>query len=158
MKIPSVGPPGRREDQAGTEQRRGFSKDHVGYAVLVVPMSLTGVGFSLALPPLTKAVVGSVATADLGIASGAFSSMRQLGGAFGVAILAVAFATIGSYTSAAAFSGGYTRAMLLAAGLALAGAIAATALPGRRRPARPRTSPRIEQAQPAAPPSSGHAA
>ncbi|MDR0359365.1 MAG: MFS transporter [bacterium] len=134
------------------------SSPHVSYTVLVVPMSLTGVGFSLALPPLTKAVVGSVATADLGIASGAFSSMRQLGGAFGVAILAVAFATNGSYTSAAVFSSGYTRAMLFAAGLALAGAVAATALPARRRPARPSTSPRIEQAQPAAPPSSGHAA
>jgi hypothetical protein len=58
--------------------------------------------------------------------------MRQLGGAFGVAILAVAFAGNGRYASASAFSDGYTRAMLVAGGLALAGAFAGVALrPGR---------------------------
>jgi len=104
----------------------------VGYPALAVPMSVVGVGFSLALPPLTKAGVGAVALADIGKASGAFSTMRQLGGAFGVAILAMAFAGNGRYSSAAAFSDGYTRAMLVAAGLALAGAFAGAALrPGR---------------------------
>jgi EmrB/QacA subfamily drug resistance transporter len=104
----------------------------VDYLALLVPMSVIGVGFSLALPPLTKAVVGAVPVTDIGKASGAFSTMRQLGGAFGVAILAVAFAGSGRYASAAAFSDGYTRAVLLAAGLALAGAFAAAALPAGR--------------------------
>src|SRR4029453_8031386 len=57
------------------------------YAELVVPMTIAGVGFSMALPAVTKAVVGGVAMTDVGKASGAFSTMRQLGGAFGVAIL-----------------------------------------------------------------------
>lgn len=57
--------------------------------------------------------------------------MRQLGGALGVAILAVAFASNGDYTSATAFTHGYSRVMLLAAGLALAAAIAGAALPAR---------------------------
>jgi len=61
--------------------------------------------------------------------------MRQLGGAFGVAILAAVFAAAGGYTSAAAFSAGFAPAIAAAAGLALAGALAALALPGRPRQA-----------------------
>ena len=57
--------------------------------------------------------------------------MRQLGGAFGVAILAAVFTTAGSYASAGAFSAGFRPALAAAAGLALAGGLAALALPGR---------------------------
>ncbi len=116
----------------------------VSYLALAVPMSVVGVGFSLALPPLTKAVVSAVPVSDIGKASGAFSTMRQLGGAFGVAILAVAFSGSGRYASASAFSDGYTPAMLVAAGLALAGAVAAGALPGRRLTARAAPTPQVQ--------------
>jgi hypothetical protein len=68
---------------------------------------------------------------DIGKASGSFSMMRQLGGAFGIAILAAVFASAGGYTSAAAFSVGFVPAIAAATGLALAGALAALALPGR---------------------------
>jgi hypothetical protein len=57
--------------------------------------------------------------------------MRQLGAAFGVAILAAVFASAGGYTSAAAFSAGFAPAIGAASGLALAGALAGLALPGR---------------------------
>jgi hypothetical protein len=57
--------------------------------------------------------------------------MRQLGGAFGIAIAAAVFATVGGYTSAAAFSAGFAPAIAAATGLALAGALAALVLPGR---------------------------
>jgi hypothetical protein len=76
-------------------------------------------------------VVGSVPHGDIGKASGAFTMMRQLGGAFGVAIAAAVFATAGGYTSAAAFSAGFAPAIAAATGLALAGALAGLALPGR---------------------------
>ncbi len=75
--------------------------------------------------------VGSVPRADIGKASGSFSMMRQLGSAFGVAILAAVFAAAGSYTSAAAFSAGFAPAIAAATGLALAGALTGLALPGR---------------------------
>jgi hypothetical protein len=75
--------------------------------------------------------VGSVPRGDIGKASGSFSMMRQLGGAFGIAIAAAVFATAGGYTSAAAFSDGFAPAIAAAAGLALAGAFAGLALPGR---------------------------
>jgi len=73
------------------------ARAHMPYAELIAPMSITGVAFSMALPAVTKAVVGGVAMQDIGKASGAFSTMRQLGGAFGVAILVAVFAAAGSY-------------------------------------------------------------
>jgi EmrB/QacA subfamily drug resistance transporter len=104
----------------------------VAYVELAVPMTISGVGFSIALPAVTKTVVGSVAPPDMAKASGAFTTLRQLGAAFGVAILAAAFTRAGGYGSAGAFSDGYVVAMAAAAALSLAGAMAAVALDARR--------------------------
>ena len=101
----------------------------LAYLELVAPMTVAGIGFSMALPAVTKAVVGGVAMQDIGKASGAFSTMRQLGGAFGVAILVAVFSAAGSYGSAQAFSDGFGPAIAVAAGLAFAGAVAASLLP-----------------------------
>jgi EmrB/QacA subfamily drug resistance transporter len=103
-----------------------------GYPALITPMFLIGAGLALAIPAATRSVTSNVPPADIGTASGAFTTMRQLGGAFGVAILAAAFAATGSYASPAAFSRGFTTAFLVAAGLALAGAATGAVLPGLR--------------------------
>jgi EmrB/QacA subfamily drug resistance transporter len=103
----------------------------MAYPALLVPMMISGAGLGLALPAVTRAVVGSVPPADIGKASGSFSMMRQLGGAFGIAILAAVFAASGSYASPAAFSDGFAPAMAGAAALALAAAFVGAALPGR---------------------------
>jgi len=103
----------------------------LAYPAMLAPMMISGAGLGLAIPAMTKAVVGSVPRADIGKASGSFSMMRQLGSAFGVAILAAVFAAAGSYTSAAAFSAGFAPAIAAATGLALAGALSGLALPGR---------------------------
>ena len=103
----------------------------LAYPAFLAPMVLSGAGLGLTLPAVTKAVVGSVPPGDIGKASGCFSMMRQLGGAFGVAIQAAVFASAGGYTSAAAFSAGFTPAIAAATGLALAGALAGLVLPGR---------------------------
>ena len=116
-----------------------------GYLVLVVPMTMVGAGFALAIPAVTRSVTSSVPPADIGPAAGAFAAMRQLGGAFGVAILGAAFAAAGSYATPAAFSRGFTAAFYVAAGLALVGAVAGTILPRLRD----RTSPAAAQ-EPAA--------
>ena len=116
---------------AGLAWIAALARPAVSYWALVVPMVVVGAGFSLALPALTKSVVGSVATGDIGKASGAFSTMRQLGGAFGVAIPAAVFAAAGSFLSAAAFSAGFTAAIAVTAGLALAGTAVSVALPPR---------------------------
>jgi EmrB/QacA subfamily drug resistance transporter len=107
-----------------------------GYPALIAPMTIIGVGLALAIPAVTRSVTSSVPPADIGTASGAFSTMRQLGGAFGVAVLGVAFAATGSYASPAAFSRGFVTAFGVAAGITLAGTVAGAILPGRgnRRP------------------------
>jgi len=117
-----------------------------GYPALITPMVLIGAGLALAIPAATRAVTSTVAPADIGTASGAFSTMRQLGGAFGVAIVGAAFAATGSYASPAAFSRGFTTAFVVAACLALAGAATGTILPGLRG----RPSPALSQ-EPARP-------
>ena len=120
---------------AGLAWIAAIAAPRLAYPVMLAPMIISGAGFAMALPAVTKAVVGSVPPGDIGKASGTFSTMRQLGGAFGVAILAAVFTAAGSYASPAAFSGGFVPATSAAAALALAGVLAALALPGRRNPA-----------------------
>jgi EmrB/QacA subfamily drug resistance transporter len=117
----------------------------VSYLTIIGPMALSGAGLALAIPAVTKSVVGSVAPGDIGKASGSFSTMRQLGGAFGVAILAAVFAATGSYASATAFSNGFAPATGAACGLALAGVVAGLILPGRLRAVRPPVAPTESQ-------------
>jgi len=104
----------------------------LAYPTMIAPMVVSGSGFAMAIPAVTKSVVSSVAPSDIGKASGAFSTMRQLGAAFGIAVLVAVFAAAGSYASARAFSAGFAPAIGVAAGLSLAGAIAGLALPRRR--------------------------
>ena len=110
-----------------------IARPGLAYAMMIAPMVISGSGFAMAIPAVTKSVVSSVASQDIGKASGAFSTLRQLGGAFGVAALVAVFAAVGNYASARAFSDGFAPAIGAAAGLSLAGAIAGLVLP-RRRP------------------------
>jgi MFS family permease len=102
-----------------------------GYLPLIAPMTIVGAGLALAMPAVTRSVTSIVPPGDIGTASGAFTTMRQLGGAFGVAVLGAVFAATGGYSTPAAFSRGFAAAFAVAAGLALAGAAAGTLLPGR---------------------------
>jgi EmrB/QacA subfamily drug resistance transporter len=101
----------------------------VPYGSLVLPMLVGGAGFSLAVPAVTRSAVSLVARTDLAKASGAFSTLRQLGGAFGVAILGTVFAASGGYGTAALFIDGFAPALTIAALLALGGTVAALAIP-----------------------------
>jgi MFS family permease len=120
----------------------------IGYPALIAPMSIAGVGFAIAIPAVTRAVTSTVPPADIGKASGAYATMRQLGGAFGVAIPAAAFAATGSYASPTTFSDGFVTTFGVAAGIALAGAVTGAVLPGRNK----RQAP-WESHKPARPPS-----
>jgi len=101
------------------------------YLSLVAPLIMSGAGVSMAMPAAQNAVLGAVAPSEIGKASGTFNMLRFLGGVFGVATLSTLFAASGHFGSAAAFNGGFTVAMALAATLSLAGAIAGSWLPGR---------------------------
>ncbi|MEU9828452.1 MFS transporter [Micromonospora chersina] len=110
-----------------------ISEPGIGYATTAVAMTVGGLGFSLALPAVTKSVVSRVSPQDIGRASGTFSTLRQLGGAFGVALTGAVFATAGGYATARAFSNGYVPAMSVSAALAFAATAAGMVLPRHRR-------------------------
>jgi EmrB/QacA subfamily drug resistance transporter len=109
------------------------AREHLGYAAIVAPLVLAGCGVSMAMVAAQNCVIGAVPPADLGKASGTFNTLRQLGGTFGIAILAAVFTSTGSYASARAFGAGFVPAAEVAAGLSLAGAVAGAFVPSRRR-------------------------
>jgi EmrB/QacA subfamily drug resistance transporter len=104
----------------------------LAYTELLPPFVVAGVGVSMAIPAAQTAVLGSLASEAVGKAAGANSMMRELGGVFGIAVTVAVFAGAGGYASAATFSEGFEPAILVAAGFAAAGALAALGLPGRR--------------------------
>ena len=73
----------------------------VSYVDLVVPFTLSGIGMGLFFAPVANVVLSSVRPAEEGQASGANSAIRELGGVFGVAVLASVFTHYGSYDSPA---------------------------------------------------------
>ncbi len=104
------------------------ARTDVPYAEMIPPLIVAGVGISTALPAAQNAVVSSVAPSEIGKASGTFSMMRQLGGAFGLAIGVAVFTGAGSYASPDAFTDGFGPALAVAASLSLAGAVAGLSL------------------------------
>jgi EmrB/QacA subfamily drug resistance transporter len=107
-----------------------------GYPAMVPAMVLAGVGVSTAMPAVQTATVGAVPPSAIGKASGVYNAMRQLGGAFGIAILSAVFTAHGGFTSVAAIGHGFRAAMIVATTVSAAGALAGAALT-RRRPAAP---------------------
>jgi EmrB/QacA subfamily drug resistance transporter len=105
----------------------------VSYPALVAPLILAGVGVSMAMPAVQNAVLGSVAVAEMGKASGIFNMGRFLGGVFGVALLVAAFSGSSAGNSPAGFTSGFAEAMTVAAILSLGGAIAGWWLPAGSR-------------------------
>jgi MFS family permease len=118
---------------AGSAWLALIAEPGLAYAAMIAPLILAGAGTALAMPAAQKAVVGAVAPVEIGTASCTFTTMRWLGGVFGVAIAVAVFATAGGYGSPEQFSDGFVAAMAVSGGLSLAGAIAGIALPSRRR-------------------------
>lgn len=101
------------------------------YSALVPPLMLAGFGVSMAMPATQSAVLGAMSASDVGTASGTFNMLRQLGAAFGIAVLVVEFSRVGGYESVSAFSDGFSGAIGLSAALSVAGAVAGLGLPRR---------------------------
>jgi hypothetical protein len=73
-------------------------------------------------------VLSSVKPEEEGQASGANNAIRELGGVFGVAVLAAVFTANGGYASGQQFVDGMTPAVLIGAALVAVGAVAAFAI------------------------------
>src|SRR6266545_514874 len=117
------------------------------YADLVAPFVVSGIGMSLFFAPVANVVLSSVRPEHEGQASGANSALRELGGVFGVAVLAAVFAHVGGYRTAAAFTHGMNVSVWIGAAVVFAGALAAFAIPSRPRLAQvEQLEPSFEQA------------
>jgi EmrB/QacA subfamily drug resistance transporter len=103
------------------------------YADLVAPFVLSGIGMALFFAPVANVVLGSVRPQEEGQASGANNAIRELGGVFGVAVLASIFASHGGYGSGESFVAGLTPAVWVGAAVVGVGALVAFAIPVRRR-------------------------
>jgi EmrB/QacA subfamily drug resistance transporter len=101
------------------------------YPQIVVPLVVSGIGNSMAIPAVQNAIIGAVAPGEVGKASGANSMVQELGGVFGVAIVVAVFAAAGSYLSAQSFTDGFAPAIGVCAALSLVGALAGIGIPGR---------------------------
>jgi EmrB/QacA subfamily drug resistance transporter len=112
-----------------------IAKPDVGYLELGIALTIAGVGTSLCFPTVANAVMGSVPPHEAGIASGTNSSLRELGGVFGVAVLAAVFTRHGVYASPSAFVDGFQSALVVGAALTAVGIVAAVLAPGRSRSA-----------------------
>ncbi|HWK30022.1 MAG TPA: MFS transporter [Solirubrobacter sp.] len=97
------------------------------YVVNVLPALLAmGVGAGLALPALMTLAMTGVAPADSGLASGLVNTGQQVGGAFGIAVLAaVADARAGGLTDPASLTSGYHAAFAVASALVLVALVVA---------------------------------
>src|SRR5437763_8182688 len=105
----------------------------VPYLQLVVPFMVSGIGMAMFWAPVANVVLSSVRPEEEGQASGAQNAIRELGGVFGVAVLASVFTSYGGYRTPDTFVSGMDAAVGVGAAVVLVGAVAAFAIPRRAR-------------------------
>jgi MFS family permease len=116
------------------------------YAQLIGPFMLSGIGMALFYAPVANVVLGAVQPQEEGQASGANNAIRELGGVFGVAVLASIFSRLGGYETTESFVDGLVPAVWVGAALVGVGAVAAFTIPSRRREPAARPAPVFEDA------------
>jgi EmrB/QacA subfamily drug resistance transporter len=108
------------------------SSPTVPYGELVPAFVMAGVGMSLYFAPVANLVLSTVRRSEEGKASGVNNAVREVGGVFGVAVLASVFSAVGGYATPQLFVDGLTAALWVgAAAVALAG-VAAVLIPPRQ--------------------------
>jgi EmrB/QacA subfamily drug resistance transporter len=118
-----------------------IATSNLSYAELGPALGVAGIGIGMVFPTVANAVLGSVPLAEAGVASGTNSTVRQLGGVLGVAVLAAVFARPGVYSSPQLFVEGFSPALWVGVGLTVIGALAAALSPGRP----PRADPAVSE-------------
>ena len=105
----------------------------VPYSELVIPFFISGIGMALFFAPVANVVLSAVRRQEEGQASGAANAIRELGGVFGVAVLASIFAHYGGYLSGQDFVDGMRPAVWVGAAVVGVGAVAAFLVPSPAR-------------------------
>ncbi len=116
------------------------------YADVVPAFVLSGLGMSLFFVPVASVLLSSVPRIAEGVASGTNNAIRELGGVFGISVLAAVFSGFGSYASRLSYMAGLLPAMRVGIGVVAVGAIVAAALPGRARREQPASELGLEAA------------
>jgi len=102
----------------------------VPYVSLLPAYVLAGAGMGLALAPVMDAAMSAIAGPQQGQASSVLNTVRQLGGVFGIALLAAVFGLMAP--TAGQFLDGFRLAIFVGAGVLALGAVLALLLPGRQ--------------------------
>jgi len=103
------------------------------YWHLVVPFMVSGIGMAMFWAPVANVVLSAVRPEEEGKASGAQNAIRELGGVFGVAVLASVWSHYGSYSNGQSFVDGMVPALWIGAAVVFLGAVAAFLIPSRNR-------------------------
>src|SRR4029077_12696782 len=125
---------------------------HETFWGLLPAMLLGGVGMGIAMAPTTAAAMHSVPPNKAGVGSAVLNSMRQVGGSLGIAIMGAIVASGISSSLAAghsrvdAFVSGYQHATVVAALIAVAGAIVAGTTLQHARHREPAAEPAFPEA------------
>ena len=116
------------------------------YWDLFPALMIGGVGMSLTMTPSAAAATRSVPVGKAGVGSAVLNSARQVGGTMGIAVMGAIIALeAGGERTPEAFMRGFESALLVAAGIALVGAVVAVTL------VRPHEGAGQERRGPAAP-------
>jgi EmrB/QacA subfamily drug resistance transporter len=110
-----------------------IAEPDMSYPPLGLALGVAGVGIALCFPTVASAVVGSVPAAEMGLASGTNGAVRELGGVFGIAVLASVFANPSVFDTSSLFIDHFSDAVRVGALLSAIGIIAAALIPGPAR-------------------------
>lgn len=91
-----------------------LARPDVAFLELAPLLFIAGSGTAMVFPTVANEVMASVAPEQIGIASGANNALRELGGVFGVAVLASVFVRPGVYSSPDTFVAGFRSALWVA--------------------------------------------
>jgi len=103
------------------------------YVAFVGPFIVAGTGMALVFAPAANAVLSAVRPHETGQASGANNAIREIGGVFGIAILATVFSNAGGYATPQLFVAGLQPAAFVGAAVLALGAVCALFVPGKLR-------------------------
>ncbi len=107
------------------------SSPTVAYSTLLPAFIVSGTGMAMFFAPTATLVLGTVQRHEEGIASGATNALRELGGVFGIAVLASVFSAHGGYTTGLDFVNGLRPAVAVGAAGVFLAALALLFVPRR---------------------------
>jgi EmrB/QacA subfamily drug resistance transporter len=124
----------------------GIMTTTLPYTSIVAPFVISGIGMAMYFAPVANVVLSAVRPEEEGQASGANNAIRELGGVFGVAVLASIFARHGGYRTGETFVNGLTPALYVGAAFVAVGAVAALLIPRlAKRPALVEVAPPADE-------------